>query len=47
MPTNPPTANSWTVGGELPHPVPAGRYVLMVSGNGLTYDAAVFQKAGQ
>jgi len=44
MPTNPATANGWTVNLELPQAVPAGRYVLMVSGNGSTYDAAVFQR---
>ena len=40
----PSTSTKWTIGGEIPKAVPAGRYVLVVSGNGLSYDAAVFQR---
>ena len=44
MPTNPATANGWTLDLQLPRAVPAGRYVLMVSGDGSSYEAAVFQR---
>jgi hypothetical protein len=47
MPTNPGTPTKWTVDLKLPHAVPAGRYELMVLGNGLSYDATVFERAGQ
>jgi hypothetical protein len=38
--------SKWTIGGELPQAIPAGRYVLEVWGNGMDYSAAVYQRSG-